>query len=145
MSDEAFFCSNCGEVHKNLAACPQPFCNLPEEEKSMNQTSETIRLLIKDVHQNAIKHGFWEVSQNVGEKVALIHTELSEFFEGYRKDNFRPDEHCPEFTNQTIELADTVIRILDLAGWLHMHNLGNAIQAKMLYNQTRERLHGKKF
>ncbi len=109
-------------------------------------SAEHINLLVRDVHQNAIEHGFWDKSQNVGEKVALICGEISgEFLESHRKDDIRPDEHCPEFTNQTIELADTVIRVFDLAGWLGVKNLGDAIFAKMKFNRTREHLHGKKY
>jgi hypothetical protein len=108
-------------------------------------TPESINLLVKDCHQNAINKDFWAASQNVGEKLMLVNTELAEFFEMYRKDNLAADEHCPDFTNQTIEIADAIIRLFDLAGWLHMHNLGEAIEAKMKYNLTRPQLHGKKF
>jgi NTP pyrophosphatase (non-canonical NTP hydrolase) len=139
-------------------------------------TAQAINQLVKAAHQNAINKDFWAASQNVGEKIALIHTEmhefaeklekdgappevitlvkkklfemgecLSKFLEGYRKDDLSPDEHCPMFTNQTIEFADFFIRLGDLAGWLHMYNLGEAIEAKMRYNETRPSLHGKKF
>jgi NTP pyrophosphatase (non-canonical NTP hydrolase) len=104
-----------------------------------------INLLVRDLHQTAIEKGFWDKSQNVGEKLMLVNTELSEFLESYRKDYLSPDEHCPDFSNQTIELADAVIRILDLAGWLNIHNLGDAIFAKWQYNKSRPYLHGKKF
>lgn len=100
-----------------------------------------------EIHLNAQSKGFWEVSENVGEKVALCHSELSEFFEAYRRqktDKAEPDEHCPQFSNQEIELADTVIRIFDLAGYLRF-DLAGAILAKMEYNKGRPRLHGKKF
>ena len=107
--------------------------------------SESINLLVRDCHQNAINKDFWAASQNVGEKLMLHITELGEFFEKYRKDDLSPDEHCPEFPNQTIEIADAIIRLFDLAGWLQMHNLGDALQAKMMYNLTRPQLHGKKF
>jgi NTP pyrophosphatase (non-canonical NTP hydrolase) len=108
-------------------------------------TPTIINDLVKSAHLNAIDKDFWTVDQNIGNKIALIHSELSEFFEGYRRDTgFQPDEHCKEFTNMSIELADTVIRIFDLAGWLDLP-LGDAILAKMEYNKTRPKLHGKKF
>jgi NTP pyrophosphatase (non-canonical NTP hydrolase) len=106
---------------------------------------ELINLLVRDCHLNAVSKDFWAASQNIGEKLMLVNTELGEFFEKYRKGDLSADEHCPDFTNQTIEIADTIIRLLDLAGWLEMHNLGEAIQAKMIYNLTRPSLHGKKF
>ena len=109
------------------------------------QQATSINELVKEAHQNAINKDFWSASQNIGEKLMLINTELSEFFEAYRRDNLKPDEHCPTFTNQTVELADVLIRIFDLAGWLHMNNLGDAVVEKMRYNTTRSSLHGKKF
>lgn len=111
----------------------------------MNQP-EAINSLVKDIHQNAVDHGFWDKSQNVGEKCALAAGELcGEFLERYRKDDNSADEHCPEFSNMEIELADTFIRILDLAGWMGYHRFGECVQAKMLYNRERPYLHGKKF
>ena len=109
-------------------------------------SAEHVNLLVKEVHQNAVEHGFWDKSQNVGEKCALIAGEIcGEFLESYRRDDVHPDEHCPEFTNQEIELADTVIRVFDLSGWMGTGRLGEAILAKMAYNKTRPHLHGKKF
>lgn len=106
--------------------------------------SQAINILVRDCHQNSIDHGFWS-SQNIGEKLTLVNTELSEFFEKYRKDKMNePDEHCPEFKNSTVEIADAIIRLFDLAGWLEMKDLGEAIQAKMLYNQSRPYMHNKK-
>lgn len=112
---------------------------------STSPVPEVIRLLVKDCHATAIEKDFWSASQDIGNKLMLVNTELCEFFERCRRGDLSPDEHCPEFTNQTIEIADTLIRIFDLAGWLEMHNLGEAIVAKMAYNRTREKLHGKKF
>lgn len=106
---------------------------------------DAINLLVQECHQNAINKDFWAASQNVGEKLMLVNTELSEFFEKYRQGDLSADEHCPEFTNQTIEVADALIRLFDLAGWLNMHNLGDAVLAKMMYNKTRPSLHGKMF
>ncbi|MFV0392418.1 MAG: hypothetical protein ACK5KP_11145 [Paludibacteraceae bacterium] len=42
------------------------------------------------------------------------------------------------------ELADTIIRILDLCGAMNI-DIEKHIELKMKYNQTRERLHGKKY
>lgn len=106
--------------------------------------AQLIQQLVAIAHANAKAKGFWDASSDIGNKVALIHSELSEFFERYRKDDLSPDEHCPKFTNQTIELADICIRIFDLAGYLNSP-LGAAIIAKIKYNATRPHLHGKKF
>lgn len=106
---------------------------------------ETIHHLVHDCHATAIDKDFWSASQDIGNKLMLVNTELCEFFERYRRGDLGPDEHCPEFNNQTIKIADALIRLFDLAGWLEMNNLGDAIIAKMAYNRTREKLHGKKF
>jgi len=84
--------------------------------------------------------GFWQ-SDNTGEKIALMHSELSEALEADRKS--LPSEHLGEdFTGLEEELADCVIRILDFAGH-HGLDLGGALNAKLQYNLTRPFKHGK--
>lgn len=70
----------------------------------------------------------------VNEKIALIHSEVSEGMEGFRKD--KQDEHLPHRKSIEVELADAVIRIADLAGALQL-DLGGAIAEKMAYNAIR--------
>lgn len=72
---------------------------------------------------------------NDGERIALMHSELSEALEGTRKPG--QSEHIPEFTKVEEELADTVIRICDHAVFRKLR-LAEAIIAKLAYNMTRE-------
>ena len=99
--------------------------------------------LQKRVHQNARDKGWWDEARNAGEGIALMHSELSEALEALRKGN-PADEKCPEFTNLEVELADTIIRIMDFAEGMHL-DIAGAIVAKHEYNKTRPHKHGKKF
>lgn len=83
------------------------------------------------------------VDRNDGECIALMASELSESLEALRHSN-PPDKHCPEFDNASVELADCIIRILDFAAARELP-LGDAMIAKMRYNQGREYKHGKRF
>ena len=85
--------------------------------------------------------GFWE-SDNTGEKIALMHSELSEALEADRKS--LDAEHIPGFSGVEEELADVIIRILDFAGH-HQLRLGEALSAKIAYNLTRPFKHGQAY
>lgn len=69
--------------------------------------------LIKEIHENAVAHGWWEGERDIAEIYALIHSELSEALEEYRsgKEMIYYVDGKPE--GIAVELADAVIRILD--------------------------------
>lgn len=67
-------------------------------------------------------------------KMGLVHSEVSEAFEGLRKGKM--DDHLPERTALEVELADALIRIFDLAGALKL-DLNGAVADKMAYNDKR--------
>jgi hypothetical protein len=87
-------------------------------------------------------HGWWETRHNDFEKMALIHSEISEAVEGLRKGN-PPDEHLPQFKSVEVELADAVIRIMDFEVE-HDLNVIGAIFAKAKFNESRSYRHGGK-
>lgn len=76
-------------------------------------------------------------------KLMLITCELAEHMEALRTNPDAPSTHIPTFTAREEELADALIRLLDLAG-LTTSNIGQAVLAKMAYNETRPTLHGNK-
>jgi NTP pyrophosphatase (non-canonical NTP hydrolase) len=113
----------------------------------IEQAKDTFILLFnalsRSIHITALKKGFWDEERNDGEIIALMHSELSEALEALRHGN-PPDDKIPEFNGACAELADCVIRIMDMTharGW----PLAEAIVAKMKYNVTREYKHGKEF
>lgn len=74
------------------------------------------------------------LNRNVGEMLMLAVTELAEAMEGHRKN--LPDDKLPHHPMLTVEIADCIIRLLDLAGGLGL-DLAQAFQDKTLYNLTR--------
>jgi len=128
----------------------------------------TIKKLQDTAFANALKHGFHHKDQNFGEQLMLIVSELSEALEADRIGN-RFNKSNSEFlekyaNNKTTEseeicsavfrvkvkdrvedeLADAMIRIADLAGYLGI-DLETHIKAKMRYNETRPEKHGKEY
>lgn len=133
------------------------------------------RAMQKAVHENSVKHGFWNapwplltgsahakdtIHAQVPTKLALIHSEVSEALECYRDgemvegyENVNVWEDCGGEQIPVIvdskpvglpsELADVVIRVMDLAEALGI-DLEGAIESKHEYNLTRPYKHGGK-
>jgi NTP pyrophosphatase (non-canonical NTP hydrolase) len=73
-----------------------------------------------------------EKVRNVPEMLCLIHSEISEAMEGYRKGQM--DKHLPDRPAIEVALADAMIRIFDLAGYLQL-SLGTTILRKLTTNR----------
>lgn len=126
-----------------------------------------INELVKEAHENAVKHGWWETERSFGEQIALMHSELSETLEEYRDNRdmteiyfscSKKDGECNTIGTQAymcegrenrkpegipIELADCIIRIFDTCGKYGI-DLENALKIKMEYNKNRSYKHGNK-
>jgi NTP pyrophosphatase (non-canonical NTP hydrolase) len=108
----------------------------------LDDQGRNIDLMVKECHGRSVRAGWYinaetgaPLERNVGEMLALIHSEVSEALEGYRKG--LKDDHLPERSMVEVELADVLIRVFDLAGYLKL-NLGDAYIEKLLYNATRK-------
>lgn len=108
-----------------------------EFQKSLAVSCENLQ---KACHGLAVESGWWSsldgkaVDRNIGELLCLVHSEISEAMEGYRKNQM--DDHLPHREMIEVELADAVVRIFDLAGGLGL-DLGGALAEKLEYNTRR--------
>jgi len=113
--------------------------------------AKTLRVRQDEIHKNAVLHGWWdgvstpeEKHKLIPEKLLLIITEVAEATEDYRNgsmDTFLGAGGKPE--GFWVEVADAVIRILDLAGAMGV-DLEHIIEVKHEYNKTRPHRHGGK-
>lgn len=115
-----------------------------------SQISTWVNYLTNLCYERSKNAGWHDNPREVGTMLALIHSEVSEALEGFRKGLM--DDHLPHRSMAEVELADAVIRIFDLAG-SQGFDLGGAFSEKIEYNLRREdhkrearsRENGKKF
>jgi NTP pyrophosphatase (non-canonical NTP hydrolase) len=125
--------------------------------------SRTLAEWAKACHEVAVDRGWWqapshfdarlwtrkELAQKLfGDKIALIHSELSEALEDYRLMKPGDDFTVIHFEGSkpvglASELADIVIRLFDLTEALGI-DIETAIMVKHEYNKTRSFRHGGK-
>lgn len=99
--------------------------------------------MARDIRAVNRANGF-DPTANVPQSLCLIHSEVSEALEVHRKDPHAMDEKIPQHEAMSVELADAVIRCMDLAEALDL-DLAGAIVAKVAYNATRPHKHGKRY
>lgn len=101
----------------------------------------------QDIHAYVKAKGWWEKPRNVGELLALLHSEVSEALEEYRMPGkFKPNEirfvkGKPEGFG--IELADLFIRLMDMCEGLGI-DMEKMVEVKMAFNEKRPYRHGGK-
>lgn len=134
--------------------------NLQEEKDVQTNTKLSISELTDLIHTGNVKAGWWglhsedgnvldlaEMIRNpkslleerfamalVAEKLCLTHSEISEGMEGLRKNLM--DDKLPHRSMLEVELADAVIRTIDLCGALGL-DLEGAIFEKLAFNKVR--------
>jgi len=97
------------------------------------------------LHEIAKEKGFWDGEYSydkVGNKLALVHSEVTEVLEAIRKN--KGSEAVVE------EMADVIIRLLDIYAAMRneeavLHSLDEVLEKKININKERPKLHGNAF
>ncbi len=125
------------------------------------------------INETARAHGFWDKPRNFGEMLMLAVSELSEALEEDRDGRpsvwFKHQVPCslsdntvfgsenggtcnctPKPEGALVEIADCIIRCLDTGQDLaakmgYTYTVGEVVELKMKYNESREHMHGKAY
>lgn len=129
----------------------------PEKRSPKALLLEDLNKSAQIIFSNNKAKGFWDKERNVGELLMLVTSELGEAMEAHRKGRFAKMKEFESESSEIAfpkkfemhikdtfedEIADAIIRLLDLSAGLGI-DLEKHINAKVEYNESRPRLHGK--
>lgn len=100
-----------------------------------------VKELCRTAHEESRRNGWYDSERNLGEMIALMHSEASEMLEAIRKPDPetgapKMSDKIPDFTLLEEEAADLMIRLADFAEHTKLR-LEDAISAKLAFNRTR--------
>lgn len=120
--------------------------------------------LAKEIYQNNVDKGFYEdyntllemmyekdMPQHLitsvekawfGQRVSLMHSELSEAIEANRKDLM--DDKLTQYKGEDVELVDNLIRTLDTLAHRKV-DIDTVVAEKLAFNKARPYRHGKNY
>lgn len=116
------------------------------------------------IYERNVEKGFYEKEKNIGEMLCLIHSEVSEALEADRNRSYamltesqrnilmgwiESDDFIKDYKDKVKgsfeeEMADIFIRLLDMCAFKGI-DIEFHVKAKMRYNLSRKRYHGKKY
>lgn len=137
--------NNATEIYNSKSYTPGKIAEVVQDLalKIIADAAHLINNLSADSHAASVRAGWWtdlktgedlHGKRNIGELLLLVVTEISEAFEGVRKNKM--DDHLPHRKAVEVELADALIRIFDFAGAMGL-DLGRAYIEKRAYNDSR--------
>lgn len=124
------------------------------KEESDEYGDITLKELMRESNETAVKHGWWDlpvvcgfrVERNIGEILALWHSEISEALEEWRNGRALDEIYYEEGGKPAgfpVEVADLLIRIADNCEQNDIPII-RALREKLSYNKTRPYRHGGK-
>lgn len=102
------------------------------------------------IHEINHANGWFDSARTLGDDIALIHSEVSEAFEAYRKGSMQSYSYANESgqlqynpSSFAAEMADIIIRVLDTCERYGI-NIEQEMFDKLEYNKSRDYRHGGK-
>lgn len=125
---------------------------MTEEQQERNNVT-LVRMALASMQQEVVRdntaRGWYDRDVPIAQALLLLHTEVSEAAEAYRKWGFDDATHIdgigpnPKPEGVASEFADVLIRLLDDCA-RYGYDLADEYFRKMAYNRTREYRHGGK-